>query len=162
MYKIPSRSLARRIHSPSKTIREDREGTGGGGDGVGNPLSFSSAYEFPATYVYGFRDRFASREIGLSTYRNSPPAPSRRRTRTRAQDCPPSNYVFHQVRETSGAKESDFRDQDQSMRFSLLICYVLHPRLYISFFLSKETLFKPLRECKYSQRINSISFIRTK
>lgn len=81
--------------------------------GMGNLLSFSSAYEFPTTYVYGFRDRFASHEIGLSTYCNSPPAPSRRRTRTRAQDCPPFNYVFHQVRETSGTKESDFRVADR-------------------------------------------------
>jgi len=105
-----------------------------------NLLSFSSAYEFPATYVYGFRDRFASREIGLSTYYNSTPAPSCRRTRTRAQDCPSCNYVFHQVRETSGAKESDFRNEDRVVRcFCRTITFFIFDCIF--FFLPKELFF---------------------
>jgi len=64
---------------------------------VGNLLSFCSAYEFPAMYVYGFRDRLASREIGLSTYSNSSPASPFRQTRTRVQHRS-FNYAFYRIR----------------------------------------------------------------
>jgi len=83
---------------PDKTIRKDEKGTREQWAEVANLLSFCSAYEFPAIYVYGFRDRLASREIGLSTYSNSSPASPFRQTRTRVQDRS-FNYASHWIRE---------------------------------------------------------------
>lgn len=141
-------SYAKDTFQARQFVRTEREMMG---MGLGNPLLFSSAYEFPATYVYGFRDRFASREIGLSTYCNSPSAPPGRRIRTRAQDCLASNYVFfYQVRETSGTKESDFCEDR-----------VVQPNNYVLYFLSCIFFYRKRDSLYIFLRIyeNSILFI---
>lgn len=125
-----------------KTIRKTGEkGTGGDRPGVGNPLSFCFTYEFPAMYVYGFRDRFASREIGLSPLMRSAhyPASAFPGTRGHVLRNRPFNYVFHQVGEIRRRERVEFRGESRHGSF--------HARLIISFVSKRKACYTCFRKC---------------
>lgn len=135
--------------------RRFRKGRKCGRGWGGGKSPFVLFREFPATYVYSFRDRFASREIGLSTYCNSPPALSRRRTRTRAQDTVLLPIMFS----TKFAKHRARKNRifATKIEFRGFLCRTItFFTFYIDFFLSRKRTSLIFR-CEYI--INLILFI---